>query len=396
MSQVGVSGFSPLHRPSTALPHAVKTHWTRMEATVIEEKDSTIAKDGDGGEPEKNLTMSDDFDKIFPEEFMKEVEMEAEMAALELVDEECEVDPLTGDARDELCLDEEAKAGMRSSLKAVVERTLELVGYSDKDELDISRLEKESQQQSTEAVTWKKPLKKIGQKIKSYVGMGPQSEEDLSGLSEGEILERGWEQRGQSSALVRNAEVWKFALASVFKTLKPRKMRKTGNATEAEIEAAQIEAAEYIRDGLLTLGPSFVKLGQVASTRTDVLPSTFTNVLKTLTDEGMSCLWSWKNVTLISLYMIYTHTLSLPLWRIVPGFNGAKAKEIVSRELGRPCDEIFTDFSPEPLKAASLGQVHTAYYKGKKVAIKVQRAGLKELFDVDLKVRCVIHSTIIW
>jgi predicted unusual protein kinase regulating ubiquinone biosynthesis (AarF/ABC1/UbiB family) len=69
----------------------------------------------------------------------------------------------------------------------------------------------------------------------------------------------------------------------------------------------------------------------------------------------------------------------------VPGFSGKRAKQIVSSELGKQCDEIFTNFSDEPLAAASLGQVHTAVYKGKKVAIKVQRAGLKELFDVDLK-----------
>lgn len=112
--------------------------------------------------------------------------------------------------------------------------------------------------------------------------------------------------------------------------------------------------AEFIRDGLLRLGPSFVKLGQVASTRTDVLAEAYTDVLKTLTDD-------------------------------VPGFSGAKAKEIVSAELGRPCDEVFDDFSEECVKAASLGQVHTAKYKGKPVAIKVQRAGLKELFDIDLK-----------
>jgi Predicted unusual protein kinase len=92
----------------------------------------------------------------------------------------------------------------------------------------------------------------------------------------------------------------------------------------------------------------------VVSTRTDVLPVEYTDVLKTLQDD-------------------------------VPGFSGKRAKEIVSKELGRPCDEIFKDFSEEPLAAASLGQVHTAMYKGKKVAIKVQRAGLKELFDVDLK-----------
>jgi predicted unusual protein kinase regulating ubiquinone biosynthesis (AarF/ABC1/UbiB family) len=84
------------------------------------------------------------------------------------------------------------------------------------------------------------------------------------------------------------------------------------------------------------------------------LPKTYTDVLLTLTDQ-------------------------------VPGFSGKRAKEIVSRELGRPFDEVFKDFSAEPLKAASLGQVHTAIYKGQKVAIKVQRAGLKELFDIDLK-----------
>lgn len=162
------------------------------------------------------------------------------------------------------------------------------------------------------------------------------------------------EKRANSSPLLRNAEVWKFALQSVFKALKPRKMSKSGTATPEEIKKAQVEAAEFIRDGLLELGPSFIKLGQVLSTRTDVLPLTYTDTLKTLTDD-------------------------------VPGFDGKRAKAIVSQELGRPCDEIFDNFSDEPLKAASLGQVHTATYKGKKVAVKVQRAGLKELFDTDLK-----------
>ena len=130
-------------------------------------------------------------------------------------------------------------------------------------------------------------------------------------------------------------------------------MRKKG-ASDKAIKAAQIQAAEFIRDGLLELGPSFVKLGQVLSTRTDVLPTTYTDVLKSLTDD-------------------------------VPGFDGRRAKGIISKELGRSCDEVFQNFSPEPLKAASLGQVHTAMYNGKKVAIKVQRAGLKDLFDIDLK-----------
>jgi predicted unusual protein kinase regulating ubiquinone biosynthesis (AarF/ABC1/UbiB family) len=66
--------------------------------------------------------------------------------------------------------------------------------------------------------------------------------------------------RANSSSLVRNAEVWKFALSCVFRVLKPRKMKKKGTYSEEEIEAKRLEAAEYIRDGFLELGPSFVKL----------------------------------------------------------------------------------------------------------------------------------------
>ena len=103
-------------------------------------------------------------------------------------------------------------------------------------------------------------------------------------------MERGWEERGNSSALRRNAEVWKFALQSVFRCLKPRKLRKKG-ATEDEIVDAQIEAATFVRDGLLKLGPSFVKLGQVAATRTDVLPKTFIDVLKNTPRRSARIQW---------------------------------------------------------------------------------------------------------
>jgi predicted unusual protein kinase regulating ubiquinone biosynthesis (AarF/ABC1/UbiB family) len=243
------------------------------------------------------------------QDLLLQVEMEAEMAVQEMVDETCQVETETGMPVDDLCVNEVARVGFRKRLKNVIKATLELVrGIED---------------------------------------------EDLVDLSQGEVLERGWEKRATSSALRRNGEVWKVALQCVFQVLKSRKLKVKG-ASQEEIDAAQVAAAEFIRDSLLKLGPSFIKLGQVISTRTDVLPSTYTDVLKTLTDE-------------------------------VPGFSGERAKQIVSQELGRPCDEVFSNFSPEPLKAASLGQVHSAYYKGQKVAIKVQRAGLKELFDIDLK-----------
>lgn len=373
-----VDAFSPSARasglrfPSTAPATLLQEESTAIIATAGSDVRDKISDAGRSDWLLENVTIVDSngsnmvngtpMDGIVTDSLMEEVKIEAEMAVSELVDEPCEIDPNTGKAIDEVCTDESAKDGFRQRMKAIITDTLQLVGDQggtmEIDEAEIKDLsEGEMVQKRSLKRALAKPWKTISKKVKSYIGFGPADDIDddkILGLAQGEILERGWEKRAQSSALVRNAEVWKFALASVFRVLKPRKMRKTGKATEAEIKAAQVEAALFIRDGLLRLGPSFVKLGQVASTRTDVLPSTYTDVLKTLTDE-------------------------------VPGFSGAKAKAIVSKELGQPVDKLFSQFSSEPLKAASLGQVHTAFYKGKKVAIKVQRAGLKDLFDVDLK-----------
>ena len=155
------------------------------------------------------------------------------------MDDSCEVDADTGGPADEACVDE----GFRARLKTT-----------------------------------------IGQTIKTIRGMPEGEQGPGEGEAEeflGDALERGWTDRGSASSLRRNAEVWKFALKCAARCLKPRKLRKKG-AAEDEVKRAQVEAAEYVRDGLLTLGPTFVKLGQVVSTRTDVLPKTFTDVLKTL------------------------------------------------------------------------------------------------------------------
>jgi len=285
---------------------------TLEEAAVLNKPEEELDVDDQGKVAEKSVVVLED-------DIAEALQAEAEAMADALMDEECEID-----TEDDLCRDEGKRARARKMLKSIVGNTLGLVRRGDggAGDADTERL----------------------------FDTGVLDGDDIP---EGELLERGWEKRGSSSALRRNAEVWKFALKCVFKALKPRKMRKA-DASEEEIQAAKTEAAVFIRDGLLRLGPTFVKLGQVVSTRTDVLPVEYTDVLKTLQDD-------------------------------VPGFSGARAKDIVSRELGKPCDEIFQDFSKEPLAAASLGQVHTATYKGRKVAIKVQRAGLKELFDVDLK-----------
>lgn len=312
-------GRHQISKSTVLLQREIQQRHTRLASTLLEstvadaEETATtvLTKPVVGSDEELHAQALEELKKV------SAFEREAEMVAQALIDDDevCEPDEETGlPLDDELCVDENKRVGFRKTFKSMVQTTIRLIRGDDDDD------DGETQQED---------------------------------VAYGEVLERGWEERGNSSALRRNAEVWKFALQCVFRALRPKKLRAKG-ATEAEIQQAQIEAATFIRDGLLRLGPTFVKLGQVVSTRTDVLPTTYTDVLKTLQDE-------------------------------VPGFSGARAKEIVSKELGRPCDDIFTDFSAQPLKAASLGQVHTAYYKGQKVAIKVQRAGLKELFDVDLK-----------
>jgi len=301
-----VSGFGgPIINQRTQ--HISNNKSTSLFATIAIEK-----KKKETAPPPKELSDA---------EILAELERAAEEVASDTLDEECLVDD-QGEPASEICIDENLYARTKSRFKKLVTGTLGVVrgGRSgmDDDEYD------------------------------DIVGTAATT------IPEGELLEQGWEARGNSSAIRRNAEVWKFALKCVVKSAKARKMTKEGVATREEISQAKVEAATFIRDGLLRLGPTFVKLGQVISTRTDVLPVEYTDVLKTLQDD-------------------------------VPGFSTQRAKDILSKELGKDCDSVFQNFSDEPLAAASLGQVHTAMYKGKKVAIKVQRALLKELFDVDLK-----------
>lgn len=144
----------------------------------------------------------------------------------------------------------------------------------------------------------------------------------------GDAMEAGWESKAQGSALKRTTEVWAFLGSAALKVLKARKTK----GTAEEVSAAKTAAAEYIRDSLFRLGPTFVKLGQVISTRSDLLEKEYIQVLQDLQDR-------------------------------VPGFDGAKAKAIVAEELGRPVEEVFDSFDLTPIAAASLGQVHRAMYK---------------------------------
>ena len=116
----------------------------------------------------------------------------------------------------------------------------------------------------------------------------------------------------------------------------------------------RVERAELLLESLLTLGPTFIKLGQLLSTRPDVLPPEYVDVLTDLQDR-------------------------------VPPAEWEDARVVLEEELG-PVDERFEDFDPDPISGASLGQVYMAQVDGESVAVKVRRPGIEELVEADLRV----------
>lgn len=113
---------------------------------------------------------------------------------------------------------------------------------------------------------------------------------------------------------------------------------------------------ERARMMLEELGPTFVKFGQILSTRADIIGPEYALELSKLQD----------------------HMKPFPV---------DKAKAVVKQELGRPADKIFRSFEDEPLASASIAQVHRATLKdGRKVVVKIQRPGIEEVIKEDLRI----------
>jgi predicted unusual protein kinase regulating ubiquinone biosynthesis (AarF/ABC1/UbiB family) len=113
------------------------------------------------------------------------------------------------------------------------------------------------------------------------------------------------------------------------------------------------ERAGALLDSLLTLGPTFVKLGQLLSTRPDVLPPEYVDVLSELQDR-------------------------------VPPAPWPAARVVLEDELG-PVEERFDAFDTDAISGASLGQVYHAEVEGRPVAVKVRRPGIEQLVEADLR-----------
>jgi len=112
--------------------------------------------------------------------------------------------------------------------------------------------------------------------------------------------------------------------------------------------------AAQLRELLTRLGPAYIKIGQALSTRPDLVPPAFLEELTKLQDQ-------------------------------LPPFPNEIAYQFIKEELGAPAREIYSELSPEPIAAASLGQVYKGKLKtGEEVAVKVQRPDLKERITIDL------------
>jgi len=147
----------------------------------------------------------------------------------------------------------------------------------------------------------------------------------------------------------------KYGLADIWARFF-RKGPPTGDANEPVPEGMQrIPSPGRIRQALEDLGPSFIKLGQLMSTRADIFPPAYIDEFRKLQDS-------------------------------VAPFPFRQARRVVETELKRPLSEVFADFDPEPQGAASVAQVHKArLYSGENVAVKIIRPGIDRTIQKDIR-----------
>src|SRR5215469_10175952 len=125
--------------------------------------------------------------------------------------------------------------------------------------------------------------------------------------------------------------------------------------TEKQISDDKVDPSQ-LADDLEAMGPTYVKVGQLLSSRSDLLPEPYLKALTRLQDK-------------------------------VKPFSYAEVEQIVLDELGIRISKAFSRFDPKPIAAASLGQVHYAVLRdGRKVIVKVQRPDIRKQIAEDFEV----------
>jgi ubiquinone biosynthesis protein len=146
---------------------------------------------------------------------------------------------------------------------------------------------------------------------------------------------------------------WLFVKYGRSDLVKQSGLDETLDAEQRATPKEQAKASE-LADDLEKLGPTFVKLGQLLSTRVEMMPQAYIEALTRLQDK-------------------------------VEPFSFGEVEKIVTNELGVRLSKAFSEFENEPMAAASLGQVHKARLRnGRQVAVKVQRPEIRERMIEDL------------
>lgn len=144
-------------------------------------------------------------------------------------------------------------------------------------------------------------------------------------------------------------KLWFFHVSMLF-------LRRTVLGAQANKDLNQEKQAVWLKERLIDLGPTFIKIGQSMGTRADLLPLPFVVELGTLVDS-------------------------------VPPFPNDIAFARIEKELGRKISEVYSEFELEPVAAASLGQVYRArLHTGEEVAVKVQRPNLEATISGDIRI----------
>lgn len=161
------------------------------------------------------------------------------------------------------------------------------------------------------------------------------------------------------SVLPDNLERYRKFIGFMLKYWNSDLLQNTASSAMDEV-AEQKEDTDYSQspeelvEDLKKMGPTYIKMGQLLSTRPDLLPDNYLNALATLQDD-------------------------------VPPIPYEEVHKIVEEELGTRISKAFESFDQEPLASASIGQVHYAVLRsGKPVAVKIQRPGIRKQFFEDL------------
>ena len=151
----------------------------------------------------------------------------------------------------------------------------------------------------------------------------------------------------------------KYGFGEILAKLELQKHLDFGKGFILGKSAAEIAAISHwgrVRMALEELGPTFVKFGQIMSTRQDMIPQELITELEKLQDR-------------------------------VPPFSTEDAKRIIEEELGSSVDSIFKDFTDSAIASASIAQVHKAVLpSGEEAAIKIQRPEIAQIIEVDLEI----------